>query len=113
MTEEVRRHAKYVGFCTLSTQGGQSNSLYENKCKQGNKLPSADVFVDPLWMPTVLGAGLGVFYAALNRFGLRRYWRESRTPLNVVITGSTRGIGKALARELLKCGFLQSSCFHL
>ena len=62
----------------------------------------ADVFVDPLWLPTGLGAGLGVFFAALNRFGLRRFWRESSTPLNVVITGSTRGIGKALARELLK-----------
>ena len=62
-----------------------------------------------MWMPSVVGAGIGVGFTILNRFGMRRYWREPQDPLNVVITGSTRGIGKAMARELLKCALCHYS----
>ncbi len=43
------------------------------------------------------------FTAALNRYGVVRFWRAPTAPLRVVITGSTKGIGKALAREFLRC----------
>lgn len=32
-----------------------------------------------------------------------RWWRAPSAPLRVVITGSSKGIGKALAREFLRC----------
>jgi hypothetical protein len=47
--------------------------------------------------------------AALNRYGVVRFWRAPTAPLRVVITGSTKGIGKALAREFLRyVGWLSS-----
>lgn len=49
-----------------------------------------------------VGAGVGGLYAGLNRVGVKRLWTTPRRPLNVVITGSTKGIGKALAREFLR-----------
>lgn len=61
--------------------------------------------MNPLWLPTVIGGVIGVGFSVLNRYGLRRYWREPSDSLNVVITGSTRGIGKAIARELLRFPF--------
>lgn len=45
---------------------------------------------------------MGGMFALLNRFGMRRFWRAPTGPLNVVITGATRGLGKALAREFLR-----------
>jgi chlorophyll(ide) b reductase len=55
-------------------------------------------------VPILSGSLLGVFYAALNRAGMRRFWRAPDLPLRVAITGGSRGIGKALAREFLRAG---------
>lgn len=62
------------------------------------------VAATPPWMPPIVGAAVGGLFAALNRFGVVRFWRAPTAPLRVVITGSTKGIGKALAREFLRAG---------
>ncbi len=59
----------------------------------------------PVWGPAAMGAVVGAAYAALNRLGMKRIWRAPYSPLNVVVTGGTRGLGKAMAREFLKCVF--------
>lgn len=63
----------------------------------------------PNWLPLVVngalgGMALGLTYVGLNNAGMRLVWRSPREPLNVVITGGTKGIGKALAREFLRAG---------
>ena len=64
--------------------------------------PGAGAVVTPMWLPAVTGGAIGLLFAALNRAGLRRFWRAPAAPLNVVVTGSSRGIGKAIAREFLR-----------
>ena len=50
----------------------------------------------------MMGATVGGLYAALNRAGMRKFWRSPTTQLNVVITGGGKGVGKAVAREFLR-----------
>lgn len=70
-------------------------------------LGSAASLVDmpgPAWLPALTGAVVGGVFATLNRYCNARLWRPPASPLNVVVTGSTRGLGKALAREFLAHG---------
>lgn len=67
-------------------------------------LPPPTDMPGPAWLPTVTGAVVGGVFATLNRYCSARLWRPPASPLNVVVTGSTRGLGKALARELLAHG---------
>ena len=64
------------------------------------------VAAGPLWLPVLAGGAVGSAFVALNRAGLKHAWRAPEGPLRVVITGGTKGIGKALAREFLRCGDL-------
>lgn len=63
-----------------------------------------DVASSPPWMPPTVGAAVGILFAVLNRYGVVRWWRAPAAPLRVVITGSSKGIGKALAREFCRAG---------
>lgn len=56
------------------------------------------------WFPITAGSALGLIYVVLNRAGIRYAWKSPDKPLNVVVTGGTKGIGKALAREFLLAG---------
>lgn len=58
----------------------------------------------PCWLPIILGGALGAAYVVLNKAGLQYTWRQPEKNLCVVITGGTKGIGKALAREFLRAG---------
>lgn len=58
----------------------------------------------PAWLPAVTGAMIGGIFATVNRYCSARLWRPPASPLNIVVTGSTRGLGKALAREFLAHG---------
>ncbi|KAI3437866.1 hypothetical protein D9Q98_000312 [Chlorella vulgaris] len=58
----------------------------------------------PLWLPVLAGGVLGAMSLAAHEHGVRRLWRSPDTPLRVLITGGSSGVGKALAREFLKCG---------
>lgn len=62
----------------------------------------AGIEAGPNWMPAMMGATVGSLYAALNRAGMRKFWRAPTTQLNVVITGASKGVGKAIAREFLR-----------
>ncbi|KAG7668053.1 hypothetical protein Ndes2526B_g03335 [Nannochloris sp. 'desiccata'] len=65
------------------------------------QLSSSD---SPYWLPIVLGGTLGAGYVVLNKAGLQYTWRQPEKSLSIVITGGTKGIGKALAREFLRAG---------
>lgn len=52
----------------------------------------------------VAGGLIGIYFAILNAVAHQRLWKKPHKTLNVVITGSTRGIGKAVAREFLRTG---------
>lgn len=58
----------------------------------------------PVWLPTLTGAAIGGWFAALSRWCTVRLWRCPHRPLTVVITGGSKGLGKALAREFLLQG---------
>jgi chlorophyll(ide) b reductase len=58
----------------------------------------------PCWLPIIIGGTLGAAYVVLNNAGLQYTWRQPDQNLNIVITGGTKGIGKALAREFLRAG---------
>jgi hypothetical protein len=51
-----------------------------------------------------VGFFLGASFAIAYRAATVRVWREPNVALNVVITGGTRGIGRALVREFLSAG---------
>lgn len=63
-----------------------------------------DVHKNATFLPATVGALIGVHFAILTRFGRANLWRVPRKPLHVVITGGTRGLGKALAREFVQNG---------
>ena len=100
----------YVGLCghpgcleeTYESDG--LGSCLNQACEKPFDLSAcAGVTMGPVWGPAAVGAIVGVAYAALNRLGMKRIWRAPYSPLNVVVTGGTRGLGKAMAREFLKC----------
>ncbi|KXZ52908.1 hypothetical protein GPECTOR_8g287 [Gonium pectorale] len=55
-------------------------------------------------VPVISGAAVGGLFACLHRFCSHRVWRAPAQPLSIVLTGGSRGLGKALARELLAGG---------
>ncbi|GLI58802.1 hypothetical protein VaNZ11_000568 [Volvox africanus] len=57
-----------------------------------------------LVLPVLSGAAVGGLFAAMNRFCNRRVWPAPRQPITVIITGGSRGLGKAMAREFLAAG---------
>lgn len=57
-----------------------------------------------MWASVMAGAALGsLAFSARVHIGERRLWRAPEAPLRVVIVGGSCGIGKALAREFLRC----------
>jgi hypothetical protein len=58
----------------------------------------------PSWLCGAVGFFLGGTYALAYRAATVRIWVSPKVPLNVVITGGTRGIGRALVREFLQAG---------
>ena len=79
-------------------------------CGHDDSNACTGVGMGPTWGPAVVGAVIGAAYAALNRFGMRRIWRAPHAPLNVVVTGGTRGLGKAMAREFLRSESTPAAC---
>lgn len=59
---------------------------------------------DAALLGALLGAALGGAFAALGSYSRRALWVSPARRLRVVVTGGTRGLGKALARELLASG---------
>lgn len=49
---------------------------------------------EPLWLPTLTGAAIGLVTAIAHRYCNARLWRPPTSPLNVLITGGTKGLGK-------------------
>eukprot|EP00198_Chlamydomonas_reinhardtii_P007743 XP_001697080.1 chlorophyll b reductase [Chlamydomonas reinhardtii] len=55
-------------------------------------------------LPVLSGAAVGGLFAVMHRVCNRKLWAAPRQPLTVVVTGGSRGLGKALAREFLAAG---------
>jgi chlorophyll(ide) b reductase len=66
--------------------------------------PSVFSPADASAVGALLGASLGAAFAAAGSYARRSLWRAPARRLRVVVTGGTRGLGKALARELLAAG---------
>jgi len=58
----------------------------------------------PFWVPAATGAVIGATFALLNRYCKARVWVQPQTAINVVVTGGSKGLGKAIARELATSG---------
>lgn len=58
----------------------------------------------PDWIAPSVGFFIGSLFAFVHRAAYVRAWKMPERPLNVVITGGTRGIGRAMAREFLRAG---------
>lgn len=54
--------------------------------------------------PAATGAAIGAAFTAIERFAQSHVWAQPNDGLHVVITGGSRGLGKALAREMLRAG---------
>ncbi|MEW5299547.1 MAG: hypothetical protein WDW36_002552 [Sanguina aurantia] len=58
----------------------------------------------PIWAPTLAGAALGGLFACVSRHLAVRVWLSPDRPLSVIVTGGSKGLGKALARDFLHYG---------
>jgi len=84
-----------AGWLDAATAAAASPSCPSSFCSP----PAAAAFCG-----LAVGALLGGAYAALGRHARQSLWRLPARPLRVVISGGTRGLGKALAREMLAAG---------
>lgn len=58
----------------------------------------------PTWVCGTVGFFIGAVFSLAHRAATKRVWKLPDAPLNVVITGGTRGLGRALVREFLHNG---------
>eukprot|EP00892_Ulva_mutabilis_P000862 jgi/Ulvmu1/10777/UM069_0011.1 len=58
----------------------------------------------PTWACGTVGFFIGAVFSLAHRAAIKRVWTLPDAPLNVVITGGTRGLGRALVREFLRNG---------
>jgi chlorophyll(ide) b reductase len=58
----------------------------------------------PTGIPAAVGAATGAAFVALHWGQMKAAWRSPQIPLRVVITGGSKGLGRALAWEFLRSG---------